>query len=95
MLVIMDSQPVRWWHSSPPDSALISLSYRPNSSVHLFIHLIMPCFCLCSTPMAKGDAGTSNRAELFSVFNMYTIKYSPIMTCEGYVGCDHTAAATT
>lgn len=53
MLVFKDSHPVSVLHSAPPASVFISLSSGPNSSVHLFIGLIMPCFCLCSAPVAK------------------------------------------
>ncbi len=70
MPVLKDSHTVRRWHSSPRD-VFISLSYTPSSSVHLLIHIIMPCFCVCSTPAAESCPGTSIRAELVSVFNMY------------------------
>lgn len=89
MLVLKDSNPVSWRHSSPPDS----VSYRPNSSVHLLIQLIISCFCLCCTPLAKSNAGKSIRAELFLVFNMYTLKYGPVMKCARYVSHYLTAAA--
>lgn len=44
-------------------SVFISLSYS---------HLIIPWFCLCSTPLTKSGVGESIRAEqLFSVLNTY------------------------